>query len=91
MSSHNSSPFSQDGAAGKAGAVQTETARSCAHICGGAVHIPFVFSSNGDGFVFQDRTGASAPREANLALEAFPSPAELWAFGASAVHSKLLC
>src|SRR5262245_36790324 len=39
--------------------------------------IPFVFSSNGDAFVFHDRTGASSPREANLALEAFPSPADL--------------
>ena len=41
--------------------------------------IPFVFSSNGDGFVFHDRTGASKPREVNLALDAFPSPAKLWA------------
>ena len=41
--------------------------------------IPFAFSSNGDGFVFHDRTGASTPREANLALDAFPSPTELWA------------
>jgi len=41
--------------------------------------IPFVFSSNGDGFVFHDRTGASATKEANLALDAFPSPADLWA------------
>ena len=29
--------------------------------------IPFVFSSNGDGFVFHDRTGASAAIETNLA------------------------
>src|ERR1700748_2179704 len=41
--------------------------------------IPFVFSSNGDGFVFHDRTGASHPLEINLALDAFPSPAGLWA------------
>src|SRR5690606_38282340 len=40
--------------------------------------IPFVFSSNGDGFVFHDRTGASTPREADLALDAFPAPADLW-------------
>jgi type I restriction enzyme R subunit len=40
--------------------------------------LPFVFSSNGDGFVFHDRTGGSAERESNLALNAFPSPAELW-------------
>ena len=44
-----------------------------------ALNVPFVFSSNGDGFVFHDRTGASAPREADLALDAFPAPGELWA------------
>ena len=37
------------------------------------LNVPFVFTSNGDGFVFHDRTGASDPREANLALNAFPS------------------
>ena len=43
------------------------------------LHIPFAFSSNGDAFVFHDRTGKSTPREADLPLDAFPSPAELWA------------
>jgi len=43
------------------------------------LEIPFVFSSNGDGFVFHDRTGASAAIETNLTLDAFPSPADLWA------------
>jgi len=43
------------------------------------LNIPFVFSSNGDGFVFHDRTGTSAEKESNLALDAFPSSAELWA------------
>ncbi len=32
------------------------------------LNIPFAFSSNGDGFVFHDRTGASTPRETNLPL-----------------------
>jgi hypothetical protein len=41
--------------------------------------IPFVFSSNGDGFVFHDRTGRSATAETDLGLDAFPSPADLWA------------
>ncbi|MCP3386212.1 DEAD/DEAH box helicase family protein [Bradyrhizobium sp. CCGUVB4N] len=41
--------------------------------------IPYVFTSNGDGFVFHDRTGESAPREVNLGLTAFPSPTDLWA------------
>lgn len=40
--------------------------------------VPFVFSSNGDGFVFHDRTGQSAAIETNLGLDAFPSPADLW-------------
>ena len=41
--------------------------------------IPFVFASNGDGFLFHDRTGASAERETTLSLDAFPPPGELWA------------
>ena len=40
--------------------------------------IPFVFSSNGDGFVFHDRTGTSAEKEATLGLDDFPSPGDLW-------------
>jgi type I restriction enzyme R subunit len=42
------------------------------------LNIPFVFSSNGDGFVFHDRTGISPEKEADLTLDQFPSPAELW-------------
>ena len=42
------------------------------------LNIPFVFSSNGDGFVFHDRAGATA-KEATLALESFPPPNDLWA------------
>lgn len=41
--------------------------------------IPFVFSSNGDGFLFHDSTGHADEIETELALDAFPSPAELWA------------
>ena len=40
--------------------------------------IPFVFSSNGDGFVFHDRTGMNAEKEATLNLDGFPSPSDLW-------------
>ena len=40
--------------------------------------VPFVFSSNGDGFVFHDRTGRATPVERQLALGEFPSPQELW-------------
>ena len=42
------------------------------------LNIPFVFSSNGDGFVFHDRTGTSTEKEATLSLDAFPSPKDLW-------------
>ncbi len=41
--------------------------------------IPLLFSSNGDGFVFHDRTGAGGATETTLALDAFPSPGDLWA------------
>ncbi len=40
--------------------------------------VPFVFSSNGDGFLLHDRTGQSAKIESELSLEEFPSPGELW-------------
>jgi len=43
------------------------------------LEIPFVFASNGDGFVFHDRTAAGGAAETNLALNAFPSPDALWA------------
>ena len=43
------------------------------------LNIPFAFSSNGDGFVFHDRTGTGAELESTLALDAFPSPEDLWA------------
>ena len=41
--------------------------------------VPFVFASNGDAFMFHDRTGLSTPVERQLTLEEFPSPGELWA------------
>ncbi|GMT40110.1 MAG: DEAD/DEAH box helicase [bacterium] len=39
--------------------------------------IPCVFSSNGDGFVFHDRT-CEGDLESTLSLNQFPSPIELW-------------
>jgi type I restriction enzyme R subunit len=41
--------------------------------------IPFVFSSNGDAFLFHDRTAQSGRTETELSLEAFPTPDSLWA------------
>lgn len=40
--------------------------------------VPFAFSSNGDAFLFHDRTGMSDPVEVELPLDAFPSPEGLW-------------
>lgn len=39
---------------------------------------PFVFSSNGDGFIFHDKTGLSQKVETELSLDEFPSHTELW-------------
>ena len=43
-----------------------------------ALQVPFVFSTNGDGFLFHDNTHQSELLEAELALDAFPSPELLW-------------
>jgi type I restriction enzyme R subunit len=40
--------------------------------------VPFVFSSNGDGFLFHDKTVTSGTIEKTLPLTGFPSPEELW-------------
>jgi type I restriction enzyme R subunit len=40
--------------------------------------IPFVFSTNGDRFLFHDRLMTSGSIEQVLELEQFPSPTELW-------------
>ena len=42
------------------------------------LEIPFIFSSNGDGFLFHDSTVKSGEIEKQLSLDAFPSPEELW-------------
>ena len=41
--------------------------------------IPFIFSSNGDGFLFHDKTQTSGNIETELDNNSFPSPQELWA------------
>ena len=44
-----------------------------------SLDVPFLFSSNGDGFLFHDKTGQSPQIETTLSLNEFPSPDELWA------------
>ena len=41
------------------------------------LNIPFIFSTNGDGFLFYDKTNPTA-LETEIALDDFPSPEELW-------------
>jgi type I restriction enzyme R subunit len=40
--------------------------------------IPCVFSSNGDGFLFHDRTVTDGNIETEIGLDEFPSPEQLW-------------
>ncbi len=41
--------------------------------------VPFVFASNGDGFIFHDKTASSGePIETQISLSDFPSPERLW-------------
>ncbi len=40
--------------------------------------IPFVFSSNGDGFKFHDKTATEGSIESDLDNDSFPSPEALW-------------
>ncbi len=43
--------------------------------------VPFIFASNGDGFIFHDKTALAEGGllEREISLHDFPSPAELWA------------
>ena len=43
---------------------------------GEIIDIPFVFSSNGDGFILHDRTVKSGIKETEFTLDEFPSPEE---------------
>ncbi len=40
--------------------------------------IPCVFSSNGDGFLFHDRTATDGNIESEIGLDDFPTPHQLW-------------
>jgi type I restriction enzyme R subunit len=57
--------------------------------------IPFVYSSNGDGFIEHDRTVFEGAITRELALDEFPSPEELWqryqhAKGFTAEQAKII-
>lgn len=41
------------------------------------LEVPFIFASNGDGFIFHDKTNLSQ-LETEISLEDFPTPEELW-------------
>ncbi len=43
----------------------------------GLLEVPFVFATNGDGFVFHDKTNPTA-LESEISLDDFPTPVQLW-------------
>ncbi len=43
-----------------------------------SLDIPFVYSSNGDGFLEHDRLNTSSTVEKEISLDQFPTPEELW-------------
>ncbi len=43
----------------------------------GLLEVPFVFATNGDGFVFHDKTNPDA-LETEISLSDFPTPVQLW-------------
>jgi len=45
---------------------------------GAMLDVPFVYSSNGDGFLEHDRTKSTGKIENEIPLESFPSPDNLW-------------
>jgi type I restriction enzyme R subunit len=48
--------------------------------------VPFVFSTNGDGFLFHDRLATAGVVEQELPLDGFPSPSDLWERYCQAKH-----
>ncbi|MFT6915315.1 MAG: type I restriction enzyme R subunit [Motiliproteus sp.] len=44
------------------------------------LEVPFIFASNGDGFIFHDKTAPAkgGQLETEISLQAFPSPTQLW-------------
>lgn len=54
--------------------------------------IPFVFSSNGNGFLFHDKTALTGDVETEIPMDVFPSPDDLWAkyTGAKAIDGEAL-
>jgi type I restriction enzyme R subunit len=45
---------------------------------GDILDIPFVFTSNGDSFIFHDKTVTTGKIETEISMEDFPSPEVLW-------------
>jgi type I restriction enzyme, R subunit len=40
--------------------------------------VPFIFASNGDGFIFHDKTNKTGLIETEITLSEFPTPEQLW-------------
>ena len=48
--------------------------------------VPFVFSTNGDGFLFHNKLATDGLIETQLSLDEFPSPSDLWERYCQAKH-----
>ena len=62
---------------------------------GEMLQVPFVFSSNGDGFLFHNKIATDGMIERKIRLHEFPSPETLWAWwcihrGLSAQQQQLV-
>lgn len=42
------------------------------------LQVPFVFTSNGDSFIFHDKTNVNGALETEISLDQFPTPQALW-------------
>lgn len=42
------------------------------------LQVPFVFTSNGDSFIFHDKTNVNGALESEISLDQFPTPQVLW-------------
>jgi type I restriction enzyme R subunit len=51
---------------------------------GSMLQVPFVFSSNGDGFLFHDKLQTGGEIERELSLDEFPTPENLWGWWSAA-------
>jgi type I restriction enzyme R subunit len=62
----------------KAPALSVAAGMQQAQVYAGMLDVPFVYSTNGEGFLEHDQSGTAEHMERELSLEEFPSPEQLW-------------